>query len=79
MNTFKKKLPLGLGCLGLLGGLLMTNLPSTVSANAATNAAAIDAAAGQCTGPKYSNGCGSENTNPCSDTSGCNSTTVAPE
>ncbi|MNE10648.1 hypothetical protein D3C87_712620 [compost metagenome] len=77
MNTLKKRLPLSLGCLGLLGGIFMTNLPATVSANAVTNAAAVDAAGGQCTGPKDGQ-CKSENTNPCSDTTNCNSTTVAP-
>ncbi|MNE10650.1 hypothetical protein D3C87_712600 [compost metagenome] len=78
MTTLKKRIPLGLGCLGLLGGLVFTNLPTSVSASASINATALEVAPGECTGPKNGE-CKSENTNPCSDTTGCNSTTKGPE
>ncbi len=72
MSNLKKRLSLGLGFLGLVGGIAFINIPSSVSASAVNNAAALDQVPGECTGPKRTD-CLSENTAKCSDMSGCNS------
>ncbi|WP_454879770.1 hypothetical protein [Sphingobacterium detergens] len=80
MKNFSKKIPISVGCLGILGSSLAAiNLPTNASANAIFNAKVIDAAFGPCTAPKVNGTCMSENSVPCADPIGCDTTTPTQE